>query len=88
MEKPDPAAGPKMHIAGAIAMVVIGLLILIPSGLCTGVIGGGALINGFLHPGYIGGTLSMFVMALMVGGPFVVGGGALMWFGVKRLRGR
>ena len=37
----QPEQPPRRHwTAGAVALVVIGLLILVPSGLCTAVIGG------------------------------------------------
>jgi hypothetical protein len=68
-------------------MVVIGLVIFIPSGLCTGILGGGALIEMFVNPRNSDG-IYFIVMALATGGPFVAGGFALIWYGVKRLRGR
>jgi hypothetical protein len=87
MASPDPAPIRKHGVAGAIAMVVIGLLIFIPSGLCTGVIGVGALVETILHPAR-GEGFAAFVMVLTTGAPFVAAGFALIWFGVKRLRSR
>ena len=57
----------------AIALVVIGLLILIPSGLCTSIVASDASMN----------DLSL---ALFIGGPFIVFGGALLAFGIWRLQ--
>jgi hypothetical protein len=87
MEQPETASRPKPNIAGTIAMLIVGLLIFIPSGLCTGFLGGTALINMLLVP-FSSNGLGALAMALTIGGPFVLGGGALIWFGVKRLRGR
>jgi hypothetical protein len=86
MANPDPAPIREHSVAGAIAMVVIGLLIFIPSGLCTGAIGIGALFETVFYPAR-GAGIAGLAMALIVGGPFVAGGFALIWYGVKRLRG-
>jgi hypothetical protein len=75
-------------VAGTVALLLIGLLFLIPSGLCTAILGGGALLDAFVHPENSGDALSAIVMVAMVGGPFVAIGAVLVWFGVKRLRGR
>ena len=75
-------------MAGTVALLLIGLLFLIPSGLCTAILGGGALLDAFVHPENSGDSLSPIVMVAMVGGPFVAIGAVLVWFGVKRLRGR
>jgi hypothetical protein len=53
------------------ALIAIGLLILIPSGLCTGIV---ATYSGALP------------VALMFGGPFVVGGAVMMLIGISGLR--
>ncbi|MGD0189682.1 MAG: hypothetical protein ABSD74_02955 [Rhizomicrobium sp.] len=86
METPSPRPKPD-GVAIGIMMIVFGALIFIPSGLCTGVMGGAALMGMIVRPGSSEGV-AMLVMALIFGGPFVVGGGALIWFGVKRLRAR
>jgi len=39
-----------VYVGGTAALLVVGLLFLVPSGLCTGILGGGALIEAFLHP--------------------------------------
>ena len=57
----------------AIALVVIGLLILIPSGLCTTVVASDASMNAVS-------------LALFIGGPFILFGAALLAFGVWRLK--
>jgi hypothetical protein len=87
MDEPNPSPRPAGNIAGAVAMVIIGLVIFIPSGLCTGIIGGGALIAMFVNSRN-SDSIFLLIMPLAVGGPFVAGGFALIWYGVKRLRGR
>lgn len=54
----------------AITLVAIGLLIFVPSGLCTSVMGIGALIDG----GSSGPDFGILFMALIVGGvPMLLG---------------
>lgn len=88
MSQPDPPAKPKYSAAGTAALMIIGLLFLVPSGLCTGILGGGAAIDAFVHPENIGDSASMMLTVAIVGGPFVVFGAMLVWFGVRRMRGR
>jgi len=83
-----PDAKPKYSIAGTAALLVVGLMVLVPSGLCTGFFGGGAIIGAILDPNEASESLSTFVMALIIGGPFVAGGGVMVWQAVKRMRGR
>jgi hypothetical protein len=66
----------------SIFLITLGLLMLVPSGLCTGLFGGGALFGGdqFLRK-YMAG---FFVMG---GSLFVVGAG-LVWLGVHLHRTR
>jgi len=64
--------------------LVLGLVILVPSGLCTGIMAIGAIVSTFRYPSAVG----MLPMALIFGGPFVAAGGALVWQGIKRLRDR
>lgn len=87
MSQPDPSAKPKYSAAGTAALMIIGLLFLVPSGLCTGILGGGAAIDAFVHPENIGDSASMMLTVAIVGGPFVVFGAMLVWFGVRRMRG-
>ena len=77
---PEPV---KRNVAGGIALLVIGLVILIPSGLCTGVMAGAAIFSAFSRGG---ANIGLLMPALIFGGPFVAGGGALVWQGIKRLR--
>jgi hypothetical protein len=86
VSQPEPSARPRQSAAGTAALLIIGLVVLLPSGLCTGIFGGGALIDGLLHPENIRDSLSILVMATVFGGPFVAIGGVMVWFGVKRLR--
>ena len=55
-------------IAGIVALIVIGLLLLIPSGLCTAVFAGA----------------HMLPIAIAIGGPFIIGGGAMVVAGIRR----
>jgi len=73
--------------AGGIALLLVGLVILVPSGLCTGLFGGGALLEMVMHPGN-GDAIGILPMALIFGGPFVALGGYLVYLGVRKLRGR
>ncbi len=73
--------------AGSIALLAIGLLILVPSGLCTGIFGVGTLVDALKPKAgeqiYFGlGTV------LITGGPFVLIGGVMVWTAIKRLRRR
>lgn len=56
----------------AIALIVIGLLILVPSGLCTTVVGLS--------------SLDSLGIALVVGGPFILAGGGMVLSGIRWLR--
>ena len=71
--------------SGAIALIVIGLVIFVPSGLCTGIMALGPIIESLLHPSGGGMEFGIVPIALMVGGPFVIGGGAMIWVGVRRI---
>ena len=88
MSQPDPSAKPKYSAGGTAALMIIGLLFLIPSGLCTGIFGGGAVIEAIVHPENLSDSVSMIGAALVFGGPFVAIGGVLVWLGVKRMRAR
>ena len=87
MSQPEPPK-PRYSAAGTAALMIIGLLFLIPSGLCTGIMGGGAVIDALVHPENISDSVSMLVMVAIVGGPFVALGAFLVWVGVKRIRSR
>lgn len=77
---------PKRNVAGGIAFLVIGLVILVPSGLCTGVVAGAAIVNMFASGRANMDVANIVYVALLFGGPFIAGGGALVWQGIKRLR--
>ena len=72
--------------AGIVALVVIGLLLLIPSGLCTAVLGGGAIWETFANPQNASDLLNTLPMVVIVAGPFIVGGGAMLITGIRRAR--
>ncbi len=76
------------NTATGIALLLIGLVILVPSGLCTGLFGGGALIEMLMHPTTAGDGAGIFAMAAIFGGPFVALGGFLVWTGIRNLRGK
>ena len=60
-----------------VAMVVVGLLIFIPSGLCTGFGVFGAVA---------GAGFQILPLVLGIGAPFVIGGALLVRAGLRRLR--
>ena len=79
---PDPARRPSL--AGTIALLVIGLLILIPSGLCTGFFTLYPIVQAIIERSAVSNDI--FGLALAIGGPFILLGGFMVWRGVKRLR--
>ena len=86
MSQPDSHPKRQYSAAGTAALLIIGLLFLLPSGLCTGIFGGGALLDALLHPQNIRDSLSIISMAVAFGGPFIAIGGVMVWFGVRRIR--
>jgi hypothetical protein len=68
----------------ALAVFVIGLLILIPSGLCTGIFGIMAIVGSFRSPE---DAIGLMVEALAFGGPFIAVGVGLVTLG-RRMRER
>ena len=88
MSQPELSPKRQYNAAGTAALLIIGLLFLLPSGLCTGIFGGGALLDALLHPENIRDSLSIILMAVLFGGPFIAVGAVMVWFGVKRMRGR
>jgi len=88
MSQPEPGAKRRYNAAGTAALLTIGLLFLVPSGLCTGILGGGALLDAFVHPENVSDSVSMIVMVAIVGGPFVALGGVLVWLAIRRMRSR
>jgi hypothetical protein len=63
----------------ALALVTIGALILVPSGLCTGAFGIGAIYEA--ATGSVSDATDLLTMALVVGGPFIAVGIALILSG-------
>jgi hypothetical protein len=84
MAKPERESS----LVGSIALIVIGLLIFIPSGLCTGVGVISSLMEAMSHPNGAAGAFGFLPVALIFGLPFVFGGGAMIYHGVSRIRAR
>jgi hypothetical protein len=82
----EPPPTPKPKGAGCIggAVLVLGLLILIPSGLCTGTMAILALLGQMSQSR--SGAIDVIVMSLMMYGPFVLIGGFLTWLGIRLRR--
>jgi hypothetical protein len=81
---PPPAAVPgqrRQWGALSVTLLVIGLLILIPSGLCTGIFGVGALYDMFTSSSNEG--FSILLEALMLGGIPLAIGAALVYAAFK-----
>jgi hypothetical protein len=75
----QPEQPPRRHwTASAVALLVIGLLILVPSGLCTAFFG----IMGILY-GSGADALNTLSEALVFGGPFVVVGALFVVLGFR-----
>jgi hypothetical protein len=86
MSQPDPVAKPRYSAGGTAALLIIGLLILVPSGLCTGIMGVASVADIISHPeagGYGPGILSA---SIIVGGPFIAVGATLVWLAIRRMR--
>jgi hypothetical protein len=71
---------------GPAALIVLGLVILIPSGLCTGIVALLPLASAVGHPRDAAMLLSALPVALIFGGPFIIGGAALIWTGIAASR--
>ena len=65
----------------SIALFILGLLILVPSGLCTAVLGGSIILEGLPH-----GDLSGIPIVLIYGGVPVAMGAVLVWGAFKARR--
>ncbi|HEY1710370.1 MAG TPA: hypothetical protein VGG10_19015 [Rhizomicrobium sp.] len=81
-EQSQPGAG---RMASGMALIVIGLLILIPSGLCSAIFGAGAFMSAI--SGSTESALNDVPEILLVGGPFIVVG-LLLFLAGRRLRRR
>jgi hypothetical protein len=81
MSTPEPELPTPGRMLGGMALIVIGLLILIPSGLCTAFFGAMSIWETIT-----GGTgLNVLSEALIVGAPFILVG-ALLFYAGRRLR--
>ncbi len=80
-----PEQQPKPRGAGAIALIVIGLLILIPSGLCTSLFAIGSIVSLLVSP--MNADVGVILPALIVGGPFIALGAFLVHLGWRRPKG-
>jgi len=76
---------PTGTLGGTIVLLVLGLLVLVPSGLCTGYFGIAGVAAAF-DPHDSGFASAFIVGALVIGGPFVAGGIAMLWIGIRRWR--
>jgi hypothetical protein len=75
-----PARPRKRWTFGAVALVALGLLILVPSGLCTG-------IGGLVAFGEGGEGLRVILpMVLMFGVPAILLGWLFVWLGLRQRR--
>jgi hypothetical protein len=83
-EDPKAPYKPPLKWTGAtLALFMIGLLILIPSGLCTGVFGLIALSQGAGDD-----MIGVLLEAVVFGGPFILLGGGLVYAALQlRKRG-
>lgn len=86
MSLPDPAPQRHHSTAGIVALIVIGLLLLIPSGLCTAVLGGGAIWETLTDTQNASDLPNTIPMLVIVAGPFLVGGAAMLIVGIRRAR--
>jgi hypothetical protein len=66
-------------------LFVLGLLILIPSGLCSALMGLAAIAELFSSPGN-GDGAGFLSTVVMVGGPFILVGGALVYAALRARR--
>ena len=83
MSEPEshvPSGRPRWG-AVSIALFVLGLLILVPSGLCTLVLGGSIIAEGLPH-----GDFSAIPIVLIYGGVPVAMGAAVVWVAFKARR--
>lgn len=86
---------PRPHwTAGSVALIVIGLMILIPSGLCTTMMGIGYIVDMFAYQRgslvtiLAGGLPSALILPAVIGGPFIALGAFLIHLGWRRRKTR
>lgn len=80
-QQPPPQRTKPRWTAISIALLILGLLILIPSGLCTALLGGSIIAEGLPN-----GDPSGIPIVLLYGGPPVAIGAALVWAAFKARR--
>jgi hypothetical protein len=86
MATPEPNLPSQGRMIGGMALIVIGLLILIPSGLCTAIFGVMSFADLFSSPSAAGEAMSILLEVLIVGGPFIVVGFVLFRVGLALRR--
>jgi hypothetical protein len=87
MTNPEPSQGARHWTGAAIALFVVGLLILVPSGLCSGLFLVGMLYSTLAEGGNFYEGLSVFGSVFLFGGPFIAVGLVLTVLGL-RMRSR
>lgn len=80
---PGAPASSARYVIGSVVFV-LGLLLTVGSGLCSGVLALVFVFDSNTGPEFSGANL--FVLPLVFGGPFIVIG-SLMWWGGRALRG-
>ena len=78
--QPPARQGPRRWTFISVALFVLDLLILVPSGLCTVIFGGMILVEPDGSPGEL---LSISLMVLMFGVVPMAAGALLVWAGLK-----
>lgn len=82
MSEPDPRTGHRARwTAVSVALFVLGLAILIPSGLCTAYVGVFALL-----PAVADGDFSILLAVSIVAGPAIAIGASLVYAGLNARR--
>jgi hypothetical protein len=69
-----------------VALICVGLLILIPSGLGTAILIVGALLDAFLGGAEPDFSCRLLSLILLFGGPPIIAGAALLAWGLRRDR--
>jgi hypothetical protein len=85
MERHNPAPEHTGSIVRAIALLIVGLVVFVPSGLCTGFFFFTPFVQAFEHPRQGNNEFGLSGIALIVGGPFVAGGISILWYGAKEM---
>jgi hypothetical protein len=83
-QPPEQKPPPPRWTLGAVALIVLGLLILIPSGLCTAAMGIASIGSLFSSFGGFSSAIMGLFGTLILGGPFVALGAFLIYTGWRR----